>query len=212
MKAPLPNPPAPSELFVAYKTSLRQMLSGMVPPSEVDDLLQSVFLKATNGLAQFKGRSTPEVWLREIARNCALDHLRSRYHHETLRTIPLPTGEDGGTAQHPAIAQAPEVREASSKLETHEMHDCIRQYVRQLPRDYAEIIELRDFAALSIADTATRLGISCDVVKVRLHRAHIALRSILAAQCEFYSTRENILACDRKAVSRCKPEKPDAGA
>jgi DNA-directed RNA polymerase specialized sigma24 family protein len=55
----------------------------------------------------------------------------------------------------------------------------VRDCINQLPDDYRTILILRDIEELSTDETATRLGLSCVAVKIRLHRARQALRTLL---------------------------------
>jgi RNA polymerase sigma-70 factor (ECF subfamily) len=88
-----------------------------------------------------------------------------------------------------------------TRLERREMHGCIREYVHRLSPAYRRVIELKDLSGLTNAEIAAHLRVSLGVAKIRLHRARVALRRLLADGCEFYCTRDSTLACDRKPVS-----------
>ena len=51
----------------------------------------------------------------------------------------------------------------------------------ELPESYREVLVLRDIQELSTAEAAETLGITANAVKIRLHRARLALRSLLDA-------------------------------
>jgi RNA polymerase sigma-70 factor (ECF subfamily) len=51
-----------------------------------------------------------------------------------------------------------------------------------LPREYAEVLTLKDLDGLTNADIAARLGISLEAAKIRLHRARKAMRAQAPAQ------------------------------
>jgi len=51
--------------------------------------------------------------------------------------------------------------------------------LESLPADYLEVILLRDFAEWSIAEIATKLGLSVAATKSRLHRARTLAREYL---------------------------------
>jgi RNA polymerase sigma factor (sigma-70 family) len=51
--------------------------------------------------------------------------------------------------------------------------------LESLPADYLQVILLRDFAELSIADIAARLGLTPAATKSRLHRARLLAREYL---------------------------------
>jgi RNA polymerase sigma-70 factor, ECF subfamily len=50
----------------------------------------------------------------------------------------------------------------------------------RLPESYREVLMLRDIEQLDTEMTAETLGLSASVVKVRLHRARQASRTLLA--------------------------------
>jgi RNA polymerase sigma-70 factor (ECF subfamily) len=51
----------------------------------------------------------------------------------------------------------------------------------QLPEDARAVVVLRDIEGLSTKEVADLLGVTESVVKVRLHRAHARLRTLLTA-------------------------------
>lgn len=195
----IPHTSAFARLFAKQRENVRQQLARMVPMSEVDDLLQDVFVKAARALPEFRGEAEAGTWLHRIARNTALDHLRSRHHHEATRTISLASTDDEKDRPPPEALVEPAV--APTTLERHEMHGCVREYVERLSPDYRQVIELKDFSGLTNAEIATRLGLSLDAAKIRLHRARTALRQLLADGCEFYQSDTGTLACDRRALA-----------
>ncbi|ACB77331.1 sigma-70 family RNA polymerase sigma factor [Opitutus terrae] len=187
-----------TRLWAAHRDAVRQLLTRLAPAAEIDDLLQETFVKAARALASFRGESEIGTWLHQIAHRTVLDHLRSRRHHEAQRTESL-TKEDreetGASAPPEAlVAQA----EASSRLEQQEMHGCIREYVDRLAPSHREVIALKDLEGLTNLEIAAGLGISVAAAKIRLHRARIALRGLLAEGCEFYQSDTGTLACDRR--------------
>jgi RNA polymerase sigma-70 factor (ECF subfamily) len=184
-------------MFAEHRGNVRRQLARMVPEAEVEDLLQEVFEKAARALPNFRGQASAATWLHRIAERAALDHLRSRRHHEARKTTALTPSDTDGTAPAGLIEPAT----ALTRLERREMHDCIREYVHRLSPAYRRVIELKDLSDLTNAEIAARLHISLGVAKIRLHRARAALRRLLADGCEFYCTGDSTLACDRKTMT-----------
>ena len=61
-----------------------------------------------------------------------------------------------------------------------ELRGRIQQAVDELPEIYRTVFIIRDVEGLSTEETAEVLQISVPTVKTRLHRAHQALRTLLA--------------------------------
>ena len=55
----------------------------------------------------------------------------------------------------------------------------LRQCIGELPESYRTILILRDIEELDTDETAERLGVTPNAVKIRLHRARQALRTLL---------------------------------
>jgi RNA polymerase sigma-70 factor (ECF subfamily) len=56
----------------------------------------------------------------------------------------------------------------------------VRSCIDQLPESYRTVLVLRDIEELDTEEAARVLGISGNAVKIRLHRARQALRTLLA--------------------------------
>jgi RNA polymerase sigma-70 factor, ECF subfamily len=73
----------------------------------------------------------------------------------------------------------------------------MRPIIRRRPS--RTVVALSEFEGFKNREIAEILGISLDVVKIRLHRARRELKQRLEAGCDFDRTEANTLACDRKA-------------
>ena len=69
---------------------------------------------------------------------------------------------------------------AAQVVEKAEMRELVRRCIAQLPDSYRIVLVLRDIEELDTEQTAQALGISVNAVKIRLHRARQALRTLLA--------------------------------
>ena len=88
----------------------------------------------------------------------------------------LPTfTEDGHHAERFASWAEP-VDVALSRRET---SDFVRQAIDRLPESYRALYLLRDIDGLDGNETAEMLGITPNAVKIRLHRARMALRKLI---------------------------------
>jgi RNA polymerase sigma-70 factor (ECF subfamily) len=165
-------------------------LTRLVGAGEAEDLTQSVMLKVSAGLPDFRGNSTLFTWIYRIATNAAYDALRRK-------GLPAPPeAEDDDERNFRPEAQTPSA-EATAMRD--EMDACIRDLIERLPEHYRTVIVLSEVEGFKNAEIAAILGISVDAVKIRLHRARDQLRNALSTGCTFDRNDEGELACDRKS-------------
>jgi len=69
-------------------------------------------------------------------------------------------------------------------LEREEDRKFVRASIQKLPESYRLVLLLRDIDEWDTRETARLLGLTTGAVKVRLHRARLALRTLLAARFE----------------------------
>ncbi|WP_078548186.1 RNA polymerase sigma factor [Litchfieldia alkalitelluris] len=67
-----------SEWFHQYSDDIYHYLIYRIGATDVEDLVQEVFIKAIKGFHSFEGNSSPKTWLFSIARNIAIDEIRRR--------------------------------------------------------------------------------------------------------------------------------------
>jgi len=147
--------------------------------ADAEDAVQDAFLAAFRSIHGFEGNSRLSTWLHRIAVNAALMRLRTkRRHPETSIDELLPAfGEDGLHREQPI-----EWRGTDVKLERQETREWVRAQIDRLPETYRTALLLRDIEELDTQETAELLGITPNAVKIRLHRARLALRELLDAQ------------------------------
>jgi len=144
---------------------------------DAKDAVQEAFLNAFRSLGSFEGASRVSTWLHRIAVNAALTKLRSqrRKPEDSIEGLLPAFLKDGHHALHP-----PEWRDSADVLlERREDREFIRACIDELPESYRTVLILRDVEELDPEETARALAVTENVVKVRLHRARQALRSLL---------------------------------
>ncbi len=157
--------------------------------AEVEDAMQQTYLLAFARLDEFAGAAAFSTWLTRIAINEALGRLRRTGRVERLDA---PEAEDE--------APGPPDRSPEDRAAGHEAMAFLQRALDRLPPAHRVVFMLRDVQELSTAEAAEALGISDDLVKVRLHRARRALREELAdATGQAYAEAFPFLAprCDR---------------
>jgi RNA polymerase sigma-70 factor, ECF subfamily len=152
------------QLYRRYARMVHGVLLNRVHATDVEDLVQDVFLRALPRLRGLRDVTRFGPWLAAIARNLAVD-----FHRRTH----LRTGSRDGSAdptEQPAAGKAPDAHEAEEILE------CIRS----LPEAYREPLILRLVEGMSGPEIAGRTGLQPGSVRVNLHRGMQQLRERLA--------------------------------
>ena len=159
-----------SRLFAAARRFLQN-------EQDAQDVVQEALLSAFKAIDRFAGQSRLATWLHRITVNAALMKLRSRK-RSAERSIDelLPKFlEDGHRAD---VAGTWTVADDSAVLDR-ETREVVRKRIDELPESHRTVLLLRDIEERSTGETAELLGISPGAVKVRLHRARQALRTLL---------------------------------
>lgn len=143
---------------------------------DAQDAVQEAFLSAFKALAEFDGRSKLSTWLHRIVVNAALMKLRSqkRRPEQSIDDL-LPKFKDDGHEAGPRTRWKDSVTEA----ERSETQRLIREQILTLPETYRTVLLLRDIEEHDTETVARMLDVSPATVKVRLHRARQALRTLL---------------------------------
>ncbi|HKD15703.1 MAG TPA: sigma-70 family RNA polymerase sigma factor [Candidatus Angelobacter sp.] len=152
-------------LYDRYARMVHGILLARVPFSEVDDLVQDVFLLALPRLGSLRDVARFGPWLAAIARNRATD-----YHRQRVDQVELTDGL-------PANESASQMK--SSPVEEVEA-EFILGLVRTLPETYRETLLLRLVEGMTGPEIAARTGLTPGSVRVNLHRGMQQLREKLA--------------------------------
>jgi len=145
--------------------------------AEAEDAVQDAFLSAFRSLDGFNGQSRLGTWLHRIVVNAALMRLRTRRRRpETSIEELLPRFLENGHFRNPPQRWQDD---PESLLQSADRKRWIRQKISTLPESYRTVLVLRDIENISTQETAELLGITPNAVKIRLHRARLALRESL---------------------------------
>jgi RNA polymerase sigma-70 factor, ECF subfamily len=170
---------------VAFETLVRTYMPMMLRvarrflKSEDDarDAVQDAFVNAFRSIGKFESNAQLSTWLHRIVVNAALMRLRTQRRHpeEDIEDY-LPRFREDGHLLQPAESWT---ETADTILERTELAGVVRTAIDQLPYTYREVLLLRDIEELSTEEAAQTLGVTPNAVKVRLHRARQALRTLL---------------------------------
>lgn len=144
-------------------------------PDEAEGVLQTTFIKVCEALPRFDGASSLSTWIYRIATNEGLMLLRRHRPQVALDAVAETLQPDELPQQRAAWAPDP-LRAALHG----ELRAQIDQAIAELPEPLRVVVVLRDIEELSTEETAAQLGLSPGAVKVRLHRARLRLREVLA--------------------------------
>jgi RNA polymerase sigma-70 factor (ECF subfamily) len=186
------------EVHDRFHEKIRRYLERMVGKAEADDLTQEVFLKISNGLRDFEGKSSLSTWVYRIATNAAMDKMRSRSFQERAQEVALGEPTVGSEGEKGGIDIEETSLSAEREAIRNEMNDCIREFVDRLPHDYRTVIILSEIRELKNQQIADILGISLHAAKIRLHRARARLKAEFEVGCDFYHDGDGRFAWDRK--------------
>jgi RNA polymerase sigma-70 factor, ECF subfamily len=146
-----------SYLYSRYSDDVCRFVQSIVRDHhQAEDITQDVFAKLMRAIQKYEEREVPfAAWIMRVARNAALDHVRSR------RQIPVDevwVSENG---------------EEQTSL------DCTRalkEALAELPQSQREVLVLRHIGGLSPNEIAERLGKSEASIQGLHHRGRAALK------------------------------------
>jgi RNA polymerase sigma-70 factor, ECF subfamily len=141
------------------------------------DALQEAFASVFRSVGTFEGSSQLSTWLHRIVVNCCLMRLRRRKgkEEESIEELLPRFREDG----HQVPAAIVWDGSPTEWLEREEICGLVRRCIDRLPEGYRNVLLLRDIEEMDTRAVSDLLGISENAVKVRLHRARQALRTLL---------------------------------
>jgi RNA polymerase sigma-70 factor (ECF subfamily) len=147
---------------------------------DVDDVVQEALLAATRALPRFQHRAALGTWLHRIVVNAARMHLRrGRCRPEHTFTDLDPAASANGDTS--TALPAPD---AACPAEAAETRAAVHRAIAELSREHRNVLHARDICGLDTAAAAELFGVTPNAVKIRLHRARLALRQELASHHE----------------------------
>jgi RNA polymerase sigma-70 factor (ECF subfamily) len=144
-------------LYERYARVVHGLLLARAPRTDVEDLVQDVFLSAWRRLDTLRDPSAFGGWLAMIARNRAVD-----FHRRSVDSVELPeelTAAETTSSRSEALG--------------------VLQVIQALPDAYRETLVLRLVEGLTGPEIAQRTGLTPASVRVNLHRGMKLLRERL---------------------------------
>jgi len=141
--------------------------------SEIEDIVQEVWLKAYQKLGSFRGEAPFEHWLMRLAVRTCYDFLRSHQRNRESAFSDLSEPEDDWLEHfihQPGVAR--EDSEAARQL--------VQRVLLQLSPPARLVITLLEIEDRSVKEISKLTGWSVPLVKVRAFRARAEMRKVLA--------------------------------
>jgi RNA polymerase sigma-70 factor, ECF subfamily len=162
--------------------------------SEVDDVVQDVFLRMQRSLPDLRDEERFGPWVYQVARSAIAEHRRTRARHPLANTEPPepsvdPTEpeDDGAVARELALYVAP--------------------FIAMLPTPYREALTLTELEGLTQKEAAEMIGVSVSGIKSRVQRGRVRLRRLLEDCCEIaLDARGRVIACEPRRSDSCCDE------
>jgi RNA polymerase sigma-70 factor, ECF subfamily len=147
-------------IYVRYADDVLRCVNSILKDHhEAEDITQNVFAKLISVIHKYEPRDVPfAAWILRVARNAALDHLRTR------RMMPC---EDV------------RVQESDRGQIGHERRNDLRRALEGLPGEQREVLMLRHIVGLSPLEIADVLGKTESSVHGLHHRGRLSLQSAL---------------------------------
>jgi RNA polymerase sigma-70 factor (ECF subfamily) len=164
-----------------YQPRILRYLARLVGEAEAEDLAQEVFAKVSQALTTFRGEARLSTWLYRIATHAAIDKLRTAEFRQDGQFRLL---EDAADVEGKDVWTGEEAPSLEQQLMRKEMYECFVEYVKRLPANYRTVVVLAEMEQLPNAEIAEILGLSLEVVKIRLHRGRTRLLQELKAHCK----------------------------
>ncbi len=172
-----------SRLSPSVRAQVRAKISD---PATVDDLVQTIFMKAHGARTRFVAPegANPDravaVWYTAIARNATIDHIRRIYRD---RAVKVGTAGEDTTKLLDGFSDPRAGSEARAVEHERQLGIAgrIRAALAQLPKGQREVVTMHKIEGKSMAEIADELGIREGTLRVRAHRGYKTLAAALGS-------------------------------
>ena len=140
---------------------------------EVEDIVQTVFIKAFSKLSSFRGDAPFEHWLMRMATFTCYDFLRKHQRNREWNATDLSDEENDWLENVGEDTTERESKRDAAKA-------LVNRLLEGLSPDFRLVITLLEIEEKSVKEIAELTGWSVSLVKVRAHRARNQMRKMLA--------------------------------
>ena len=148
-------------LYARHADDVRRFVQSIVRNRhDAEDITHEVFAKLMRAIQKYEEREVPfAAWILRVARNAALDHVRSR------RQIPV---------------EEVRISEDGQEQTSYEYSRALKTALADLPESQREVLVLRHIGGLSPNEIAERLGKTEASIQGLHHRGRAALKDLAA--------------------------------
>jgi RNA polymerase sigma-70 factor (ECF subfamily) len=172
---------------------LRPFVSRRVPPSDLDDVMQEVFLRIQRSLPSLRDEERFIPWLYAVARSAIVESHRQRGRQPLL----VPSGTPDAELEREQTAEPTPLEQ--------ELAGYLLSYVEKLPSPYREALTLTELEGLTQKAAADALGITLSGMKSRVQRGRERLRELFDACCRIgVDARGRVIDCEPRDPSGCR--------
>lgn len=171
---------------------LRPFVSRRVPPSDLEDVMQEVFLRIQRSLPSLRDEERFIPWLYAVARSAIIESYRQRGRQPLWVTSERPDVETECETVEPSALEQ-------------ELAGYLLSYVAELPSPYREALTLTELEGLTQKAAADALGITLSGMKSRVQRGRERLRELFEACCRIgVDARGRVIECEPRDPSGCR--------
>mgnify|MGYP001393578524 CR=1 FL=1 len=184
------------EIFVRHRSDVARIVYRMIGlSSDVEDVVQEVFLHVYRSLPSFRGDSRFSTWLYRLSVNVTRMHLRRARSRPRFSDVEVPEGprEGGPPTETPDV-----VAERGERVRT------LYRLLEALSEKKREVLVLHDFEGVPAKEISDIVGAPVLTVRTRLFYARKELYAAMSA--------EPSLAGVVEALVESLPGKPQASA
>jgi RNA polymerase sigma-70 factor (ECF subfamily) len=193
---------ATAQVWTEYHTGLERFVARRINDTgDVEDVVQSLFLRLHRGLAAGTVPTRLKAWVYESARHAIVDFYRAKGRR---REAPI-----GAMNDLEALMSEGGPSESSSGEPS--LATCVPHFVRQLPPAFRDALETTALRGVTQGEAAARVGISEPGMKARVQRGRQRLKQALLDCCDVtLDPRGGVAAFQRRPgkTSPCRPPAP----
>ncbi len=167
------------QIWLELSDRLRQFVRSRIKSvADVDDVLQSIFLRIHTKFDDLRNAERLESWVFQITRNAISDYYRKKRN---------------GVGGIESYADAFDESNTNADDVHAELADCLRVMIQRLPIDQRRALSMFEFDGISQKEIAAQESISLSGAKSRIQRGRKSLEAMLKACCELqFDRRGNV--------------------